>query len=128
MDRSKVRKLLLRPMLDAATVFAMLSFLGLALGTVPTSASPNIPSINGYQVSPSPTVMKALGAEDVRPVVEIATTSSPNSPDAVYRRTSEQAAWGLLMIALSLVAALNLALFRHMRQAYASPRRRNPSG
>ena len=124
--RAKVRRLFLRPMLDAAIVFSVLCFLGLTLGTVPTSASPNVPSINGYQISPSPAVVKALGADDVRPIIEIATTSSPNSPDAVYRRTSAQAAWALLMIALSVVAALNLALFRHMRQAYTPPKRRNP--
>ena len=61
-------------------------------------------------------------------MIEIATTSSTNNADAVFHRTSAQAAWALLMIALSIVVALNLALFRHMRQAYTPARRRNPHG
>lgn len=124
--RAKARKVLLRPFIDAAMVFAALCFLGLTLGTAPTSASPNLPGINGYQLTVTSPVSKAIGTQDSRPVIEIATTSSPNNPDAVFHRTSAQAAWALLMIALSIVAALNLALFRHMRAAYTPPRRRNP--
>lgn len=126
--RAKARKVLLRPVLDAAMAFAMFCILGLTLATAPTSASPNIPSINGYQFTVASPVAKAIGEQDVRPVIEIATTSSPNNPDAVYRRTSTQAAWALLMIGLSMVVALNMALFRHMRAAYAPPRRRNSQG
>lgn len=124
--RTKARSVLLRPILDAAVALVVLCMLGMTLNTAPSSASPNVPNAFGYQVSVSSMVMKAVGAEDVRPVVEIATTSSPNSPEAVYGRTSAQAAWALLMIALSVVVSLNLALFRHMRQAYTPPRRRNP--
>lgn len=125
-DRYKARSVLLRPILDAAIVFVALCMIGLTLGTAPSSASPNVPAITGYQVSLSPSVMKALADQDVRPVIEIATTSSTNNADAVFHRTSAQAAWALLMIALSIVVALNLALFRHMRQAYTPARRRNP--
>ena len=67
-------------------------------------------------------VLPALGEADNPPIIEIATTASATSPDAVYRRTSTAAAWLLLSFAFSLVAALNLAFIRHMRRAYANPR------
>ncbi len=124
--RQKARKVLLRPVLDAAVVFIALCMIGLTLGTAPSSASPNVPAVTGYQVTLSPSVVKALADQDVRPVIEIATTSSTKNADAVFHRTSAQAAWALLMIALSIVVALNLALFRHMRQAYTPARRRTP--
>jgi hypothetical protein len=123
--RSKARKVLFRPALDAAVAFAVFCILCLTLATAPTSAGPNVPSINGYQFTVASPIAKAVGEQDVRPVIEIATTSSPANADAVYRRTSEQAAWALLMIGLSLVVALNMALFRHMKAAYTPPRRRN---
>lgn len=127
-SRPKARSALIRPILDAAGTFAVLCFVCLSLGAAPSSASPNVTSFNTLQLVPSPDAIKALGQSDVRPVIEIATTSSPDNADAVYRRTSFQAAWVLLMLGLSLVAALNMALFRHMRNAYASPRRRAQTG
>lgn len=123
-SRIKARQVLLRPVLDASMVFAALCLIGLTFGTAPSSASPNVPPSHSYQMTVSPMVLKALSEGDVQPVIEIATTNSPDSPDAVFRRTSAQAAWALLMIALSVVVALNLAMFRHMRQAYAPVRRR----
>jgi hypothetical protein len=126
--RFKARFLLLRPLIDAAAIFAVLCMIGLTLGTAPTSASPNMPGTALYQSQPPLAAIKAIGEQNDQPVIEIATTSSPASPDAVYRRTSVQAAWGLLMLALSVVAALNLALYRHFRHAYADPRRRNSKG
>jgi hypothetical protein len=123
-NRAKARRALFRPILDAAGTFALLCLICLSMGAGPTAASPNVPSVTTYQAALSPGAMKAIGESDVRPVVEIATTSSPSNADAVYHRTSAQAAWALLMIGFSIVAALNMALFRHLRQAYASPRRR----
>ena len=38
--------------------------------------------------------------------------------------TSDTAAWTLLGLTFSLLAALNLAIFRHLRRAYAPPRAR----
>lgn len=131
-SRTRARSALIRPILDAAGTFAVLCLLCLSLGSflgaAPSSASPNVTGFNTLQLAPSPDAIKAIGQSDVRPVIEIATTSSPANADAVYRRTSFQAAWVLLMLGLSLVAALNMALFRHMRNAYASPRRRAQTG
>jgi hypothetical protein len=70
----------------------------------------------------------ALGlSTDVPAMVEIATTSSSQAPDAVYRRTSATAAWLLLSLAFSLLIAFNMAILRHMRRAYA-PKCSRPNG
>ena len=74
-----------------AVVFIALCMIGLTLGTAPSSASPNVPAVTGYQVTLSPSVVKALADQDVRPVIEIATTSSTKNADAVFHRTSAQA-------------------------------------
>lgn len=126
--RVQTRSMFLRPMVDAAIAFAVLCIVGLTYTTAPTSAGPTTHGISALQATFPSAVVKAIGDQDVRPVVEIATTSSPANDDAAYRRTSVQTAWALLMIALSIVAALNLALFRHMRQAYKTPRRRPLKG
>jgi hypothetical protein len=68
--------------------------------------------------------MKAVAEPGPLPIVQIATATSP--ADAVYRQTSVTAAWGLLGVAFSLMAALNLALLRHLKRAYATPLRRFP--
>ena len=121
--RTKARKALVRPVADASIVFAVLCLIGLTFGPAASSASPNIPNINGYQTSILSPASKTLGDRSARTVVEIAATRSAADPNAIYRQTSTQAAWGLLMIALSIVAAVNMAFLRHMRQAYTPPRR-----
>jgi hypothetical protein len=123
--RAKLRYKLVRPALDALAAFAVFGIAALTLNCAPSSASPNTFVTPSLQKSAFQTVNPALAEAGVRPLVEIATTSSPNNPDAVYRRTSAQAAWSLLAIAFSLAVALNLAVFRHLRQAYAHPRRQS---
>jgi hypothetical protein len=123
-SRSKARYALIRPILDAAGAFLVLCLICLSFGAAPSSASPNVTSFTTLQLAQPPVAMKAVAKPATQPVIEIATTSSPANADAVYRRTSFQAAWGLLMIGLSLVVALNMALYRHLRQAYAVPQRR----
>jgi hypothetical protein len=120
----RARTSFIRPILDATGTFAILCLISLSIGAAPSSASPNVPSSVTYQATQSSIAMKALGTTDTRPVVEIATTSSPANADAVYHRTSVQAAWALVLLGLSIAAALNMALLRHLRQAYASPQRR----
>ena len=126
--RAKVRALLLRPAIDAGIVFAVLCMVGLMLSPAPSSAGPNIASPTGYAMTMSPAVVQAIGINHPRPIVEIATTASPTGPDAVFRRTSVQTAWVLLMMSFSLIVALNLALFRHLRQAYTPAKRRKVPG
>jgi hypothetical protein len=123
-NRTKARYTIFRPVLDAAGAFLALCLICLSLGAAPSSASPNVANFTTLQLAQPPAAMKAVGRSDVLPVIEIATTSSPANADAVYRRTSFLAAWGLLLIGFSVAAALNMAMFRHLRRAYADPRQR----
>lgn len=54
-----------------------------------------------------------------RPLVEIATTESADSANALVGRTSIDAAWILLGIGLSAILALNAMLIDHLRRRYA---------
>jgi hypothetical protein len=79
-----------------------------------------------HAASAKAAAIKAVAEPGPLPIVQIATASSP--ADAVYRQTSVTAAWSLLGVAFSLMAALNLALLRHLKRAYATPFRRFPPG
>ncbi len=104
-----------RPAIDAAVALVLFMIVSMALTCAPSSANPQNPG--------SVAQLRSLVAEE-RPIVEIATTSSPEAPDAVYRRTSFSAAWVLLSFAFSILVAFNLAFLRHMRRAYAKDRSR----
>ncbi|MEQ1714446.1 MAG: hypothetical protein ABL907_00445 [Hyphomicrobium sp.] len=119
--RRRIRFAFIRPAIDAAAALALFMFATMTLASAPTSANPH-----NFGTPPpisSPAAL-AIGEAGRPPIVEIATTSSPQAADAVYRRTSSAAAWVLLSLAFSLVAALNMAFLRHMRHAYANPRSR----
>lgn len=94
----------------------------------PSAASPH--SLANFVLPQSASPQQAAVAKDTGapPLVQIATTTSPSSAEAVYRRTSDQAAWALLTLAFSLAVALNLATFRHLRRAYAPKRRHSVRG
>jgi len=124
--RTRARSVLFRPMIDAIAVFSVLCLVCVSCGSAPSSASPHVPAPRAnFALSVDSIAQQAVAHSDFRPVVEIATTSSPDNPDAVFRRTSALAASILLMASLSIVIAFNMALFRHMRRAYAPRRRRN---
>ena len=106
---------LVRPAIDAAVALVLFIIVSMTLTCAPSSANPQNPG--------SVAQLRSLVAEE-RPSVEIATTSSPEAPDAVYRRTSFSAAWVLLSFAFSILVAFNLAFLRHMRRAYARTRER----
>jgi len=119
--RNGGRRHSLRPVYDALAAFVVLLAVGLTCDA-PSSAAH--PMFGGLQPPPSEFAVALSDTAD-RPIVEIATTNSSYSPDAVYRRTSATAAWVLLSLAFSVVAAFNLAFFRHMRRAYRPSRTRN---
>lgn len=122
--RWRRRRVFARPALDAAGAFALFIALSVGFASAPTSANPHYPgraALYTSQGMPS-AAQPAIAEAGVRPLVEIATTSSETAPDAIYRRTSAAAAWLLLSFAFSVIAAVNLAFFRHMRRAYARPR------
>lgn len=115
-----------RPAADAMLALALFVLVSVMLGTAPTSANPHVPAAQVYNVSP-PAQAALATSNDEPTIVEIATTSSPQAPDAVYGRTSATAAWLLLSLAFSLVIAFNMAILRHMRRAYA-PKSGRPRG
>ncbi len=78
----------------------------------------------GLERFAKPSAVPAVAEQAPLPIVQIATASSP--ADAIYRQTSITAAWSLLGVAFSLMAALNLALLRHLKHAYATRPRRFP--
>lgn len=108
----------LRPAVDALAALAFFTVVTCMAGSAPTAANPRLPPHAGIHFSPM--AKTAVGdATEAPAIVEIATTSSPQAADAVYRRTSTTAAWLLLSFAFSLMIAFNLAVLRHMRRAYA---------
>ena len=121
------RRRLHRPVFDAlgaGLVFVMLTAVG---ASAPVKACPFSGAFSGIERPLAPQIVKAIAEPAPPPIIEIATTSSPLNPDAVFRRTSGTAAWGLFGLSLSLMAALNLSFFRHLRRVYVSPRTRRQS-
>ncbi len=107
-----------RPLIDAAV--AGLAFVLVSTTfCAPVKAGTFPAAFAGIHHRATPFAMKAVADPGPLPIVEIATASSP--AEAVYRRTSTTAAWGLLGVAFSMLAALNLAILRHVKRVY-SPR------
>ena len=121
--RAKDRTKLMRPAFDAAAAFAGLSLICLVLGAAPLSAHPQAASRELFGNVARPLVQSTVSQSYKNPVVEFSTIRSADGADAVYRRTGVQAAWGLLLFALSILSAFNLALFRHLRRAYSIPQK-----
>ena len=120
-EDAKYRRLVIRPILNAVV------WLIFGLTTVLAASAPVLAQINpiafaGLELSVTPATVIAVGQAEPAPLVEIATTSSVTNSDAVFRRTSLNAAWGLLGVALSILAVLNLAIFSHLRRTYAPKR------
>lgn len=114
--KPKYRRFLWRPIIDiviSGLAFVLVSTMFVA----PVSAGTSPAAFAGLQLAASPAATKALAEQGPLPIVAIATASSP--AEAVYRQTSQTAAWGLLGVAFSLMAALNLAFLRHLRRTYA---------
>jgi hypothetical protein len=121
-DRPKLRYALLRPARDACVAFGLFVLVSLALSSGPTSASPHRllnPSLASTSLS-EPAVATPGGQQ----IFNVAAKRSTIGESAAYRQTDTAAAWLLLSLAFSLLAALNMALVRHLRQAYANPRKR----
>ena len=118
----KSKHVLVRPALDAVLAFALFLLVTLTFDSAPSAAAPY--NVHAVTEPLQLQAERALADSADAPIIEIATTSSPRNPDAVYRRTSATAAWLLLSLAFSLLAAFNLALLRHMRKVYVSPRGR----
>jgi hypothetical protein len=114
-----------RPLLDAALGGLLFVLIASMTTSNPVRACPFSAALAGVENATTPAAFAAVADAEPAPIIEIATTSSVYAPDAVYRRTSATAAWVLLGLAFSLLTALNLSFFRHLRRAYAIPRRPN---
>lgn len=123
----RFRHALLRPFADAIVAFAVFSTVSAGLMSAPSSANPGPSSFSVRHETVSTLAVKAIGEQDHRPLVQLATTSPPANAGAVYRGTSFSAAWMLLAIAFSAIFAMNLAVVRHVRRAYARPGNRSPA-
>lgn len=114
------RRHLLRPVFDALVALALFATASMTLVSAPTSASPT--SFGRNAIAPSIVV-----AANVTPtgsmLMQTHTVPAPMA-GAGPSMTGKHTAWGLLAMAFSLLAAMNLAFFRHLRQAYISPRKR----
>lgn len=120
----KRRHRLRRPFLDAAgtaLLFVMLTSVG---ASAPVKACAFAGAFGGIERPLTPQAIEAIAEAGPAPIIEIATTSSSKNPDAVFRRTSGTAAWALLGLSLSLLTALNLSIFRHLRRVYVNPQTR----
>jgi hypothetical protein len=121
----KHRHFLLRPLLDASAAGIVFVLLTAVMTSAPVRACPFSVAFSGLDHKAAPFVLRAVAKPEPAPITEIATTSSAWAPNAVFRRTSDTAAWSLLGISFSLLTALNLAFFRHLRRTYAPRAARN---
>lgn len=112
-----------RPAVVAGAAWLGIVLLTLMATCVPRSASANPTGFANVAHLARPVAVKAVGEPVPAPLIEIATTTSPSSSDAVFRRTSATAAKSLLGAALFLVAALNLCIVSHLKRVYVKPRR-----
>jgi hypothetical protein len=124
-NRSKARMTLIRPAVDALSAFAVFAFVVLAWTCAPSSASPNVPHSAAYQRMAAPEGLGVTQGEKSAALTAVAAKSTFGGPAEATQTSERQISWGLLAIAFSILAALNLAVLRHLRQAYAMPRRRN---
>ncbi len=122
--KPKFRRLVLRPMLDAVIAGFVFTLISSAIVCTHAKAGTTPVAFAGIERVATRSAVMAVAEPGPLPIVQIATASSP--ADAVYRQTSTAAAWSLLGVAFSMMAALNLALLRHLKRAYAIPTRRYP--
>ena len=117
----KFRYAFLRPARDACVAFGLFVLVSLALSSGPSSASPH------RLLNPSPASKllsePAVATTSGQQIFNVAAKRSSVIDSAANRQTDTAAAWLLLSLAFSLLTALNLALVRHLREAYANPRK-----
>ena len=115
------RRHLVRSMVDAVAAFALFAIASMTLASAPSSASPTPMSRNA--TGPSIVVQAKVNPAGTMPFQ--ANSFASTGAMATISATGSQTAWVLLGLAISLLAAINLALIRHLREAYSHPRRRH---
>lgn len=122
-ERARRRGPLIRPLIDGTAFFAAF-LLATAATSVPLSAMPS--AVTAALTEQVQSLAVTTAAAGNLPPTGIATTRSPLDSQAVIGRTSAGTAWILLGLALSVLAALDMAIVRHLRLLYAPVRRRRP--
>lgn len=110
-----------RPALDAGLALLLFMIATLTLASAPSSASPgvNLGLIQfGKPTSEAIQTQLFQPANHFSPMIKL---------DIKTGHLSQQAEWLLLGLAFSLLVAMNLAFVRHLRHAYADPRKRSES-
>lgn len=125
--RHSARWAVARTARDALVAFMAFGVISGTVVCLPSAASPTLAGAALAIPAPNGSAVAIVATDDRAPVVQFATTVSSTSSNAVYRRTSDQAAYLLLAVAFSLLAALNLAFVRHLRDSYAPLLRRSKS-
>ncbi len=117
--RPRYRGIVFRPLLDAAIAGVVFTLVSSAVACNHAKAGIIPAAVTAVaEAAANPIATKAVAEPGPLPLVQIATATSP--ADAVYRQTSTTAAWTLLGVAFSMMAALNLAVVRHLKRAYAT--------
>ena len=124
--KTQLHRHLLRPALDAAAALMIFAVASLTLACAPSSASPTGPSLTAALSQPA--TPNAITAPSGAQTLTFVSGRSADTQSALASHTSRQAAWSILGLGFSLLAALNLAFFRHLRHAYADPRKRQNLG
>ena len=124
--KTQLHRHLLRPALDAAVAFLIFAIASLTLASAPSSASPT--GLGLTAVISQPATPNAITAPSGAQTLTFVSGRGGDIQSAGNAHTSRQAAWSILGLGVSLLAALNLAFFRHLRYAYANPRKRQNLG
>lgn len=118
-----IRKSLTRVGFDAAAVFAFFTFVYGGLAAAPLAAHPMtaIPVV-GLASMPAPSTAIPAQTAEIAGVTLIAAKPSMSRVDREPHRNVED--WTVFGLAVSLIAALNLLMLRHIHRTYLVPVRR----
>ena len=114
---------LLRPAIDVGLALSLFFMASLTLGSPPSLASPGL-SLGSIRIAPAQATDNPGQTRLFQPA---SVSTAVMGVDHPAKRFSQQTEWMLLGLAFSLLVAMNLAFFRHLRHAYADPRKRSSS-
>jgi hypothetical protein len=121
--RQRAFRFVLRPVRDAAIAGVVLALATTGIICPHARAGTTPAAFAGLGAAAHSHALLAVAEPKPLPLIQISTA---HPREAIYRRTSSQAAWGLLGVAFSLLTALNLAFLRHIKRVYAPATRRYP--
>lgn len=120
-SKTTVRRRFARVMIDAGTAFGVFALAVMMIDCKPGVASPHVFKMHPV-VTAAEVAHTVVRPDDKAPKITVAAVRIAEQ-NSGYAYSQPNAAIWLLGLSLSLFAALNLAFLRHLRRAYASPRR-----